>query len=124
MSCSSRRRPRWSRIFVMESGSVTKARMLMRWPQRVRDERILDLHDHPSPAWGAPTPRWRVRGDHDGVGLGRMKRAPDATRVLAVEQRPMRSGIGDVVAHADRAVCWKAGDERLVQIRRLRLRAP
>ena len=64
------------------------------------DERIhlVDLCDEPGPAWEASAGR-RVRFRHDCFGRS-LARTADAVGVFAVEQRPVLSGVGDVVAHA------------------------
>ena len=72
----------------------------MRWPQRrqtARNLHVVDLVDHPGPAGRAATARRLFRGGWGGVGRAR---APEATGILAVEQRAVLSRIGDVVAHA------------------------
>ena len=64
------------------------------------DERIhfVDLRDQPCPAGRTPLGR-RVCHRQGPAGLGWLACAPDAIGVLTVEQRPVPSGIGDVVAH-------------------------
>src|SRR5947209_194104 len=89
----------------MAKESVTKATMLMRWPQWVHRGGSTWYLAMSRAQLAEQGPLGGVRGSHGGPGRG-LLRAADAVGVLPVEQCPVLSGVADVVSHACQQLEW------------------